>query len=137
VLGVVYAPALDLLYAASRDAGAWRHKRRSLPRRIMRPVRAAHRPLTVVESRSHGGADPGRHLPGARIGTRIPLGSSLKFCLVADGTADVYVRPGPTREWDVAAGDCIYRHATLRGRNPSPLKYNTPELRNDGFVLGL
>jgi 3'(2'), 5'-bisphosphate nucleotidase len=137
VLGVVFAPALNVLYAASREAGAWRHRHRSIPRRIFRPERPAHRALTVVESRSHGTDEIASHLPGARIGLRLKLGSSLKFCLVADGTADVYVRPNPTMEWDVAAGDCIYRYASVGGgRNRSPLRYNKPELRNDGFVLG-
>ena len=137
VLGVVFAPALGVLYASSRDAGTWRYRRRSLPRRIVRPLDERSSGLTVVESRSHGTDEVAEHLPGRRIGQRLRVGSSLKFCLVADGTADVYVRPGPVREWDVAAGDCVFRYATAHGPNRSPLHYNTPELRHDGFVIGL
>ncbi len=64
-------------------------------------------------------------------------GSSLKFCWVAEGKADVYPRFGPTMEWDVAAGDCIFRNSGEAAPRRSPLVYNQPELRNPGFVLGL
>ena len=62
----------------------------------------------------------------------------MKFCLLADGSADLYPRLGPTMEWDVAAGDCIYRYsAEGETPHPSPLTYNKESLRNDRFVLGL
>ena len=57
---------------------------------------------------------------------------------MAEGTADVYPRKGPTMEWDVAAGDCVYRSS---GRDaparPSPLQYNKPTLKNASFVIGI
>ncbi|MCL4866375.1 MAG: hypothetical protein KJZ47_10800, partial [Gemmatimonadales bacterium] len=71
------------------------------------------------------------------VAERVPVGSSLKFCLVAEGTADVYPRLGPTMEWDVAAGDCVFRNSGIDGPRHSPLAYNQPDLRNASFVLGL
>ena len=68
---------------------------------------------------------------------RVQAGSSLKFGLVAEGKAHVYPRFGPTMEWDVAAGDCVYRYASVNGERSSPLTYNTPSLRNTGFVIGV
>jgi adenylylsulfate kinase len=56
---------------------------------------------------------------------------------VAEGKADIYPRLGPTMEWDVAAGDCIFRNSAATGRRTSSLVYNQPELRNAGFVIGL
>jgi 3'(2'), 5'-bisphosphate nucleotidase len=90
----------------------------------------------VVESRSH----PTERLE-AFISTlgpvaRIPLGSSLKFCRVAEGSADLYPRFGRTMEWDVAAGDCVFRHSHANGRpRPSPLVYNQPTLATPEFVI--
>ena len=52
-------------------------------------------------------------------------------------TPDVYPRLGPTMEWDVAAGDCVFRQSGRDGERPSPLTYNKPDLRNPSFVIGL
>jgi 3'(2'), 5'-bisphosphate nucleotidase len=136
VLGVVFAPAVDLLYVAGRGLGAWRQRGAAPRERIV--SRTAPRPggLIVVESRSHPSAELERFMQTLHVAERIAAGSSLKFCLVADGTADLYPRFGPTMEWDVAAGDCIWRNAAESQQNPSPLRYNTAELRNEGFVIG-
>jgi 3'(2'), 5'-bisphosphate nucleotidase len=67
----------------------------------------------------------------------VKAGSSLKFCWVAEGKADIYPRLGPTMEWDVAAGDCVYRQSGRDRERPSPLTYNKPDLRNPSFVIGL
>jgi 3'(2'), 5'-bisphosphate nucleotidase len=136
VLGAVYAPAVDLLYVAGRSLGAWRQRNAAPRERIM--SRTAPRPggLIVVESRSHPSAELEQFIQTIPVAARIAAGSSLKFCLVADGSADLYPRFGPTMEWDVAAGDCVWRNATLTGQNPSPLRYNSPDLRNAGFVIG-
>jgi 3'(2'), 5'-bisphosphate nucleotidase len=71
------------------------------------------------------------------VARRVKAGSSLKFCWVAEGKADLYPRLGPTMEWDVAAGDCVYRQSGRGGERPSPLTYNKPDLRNPSFVIGL
>jgi 3'(2'), 5'-bisphosphate nucleotidase len=93
--------------------------------------------LRVAESRSHPSAELEAWLAERPVAARVPVGSSLKFCLVAEGSVDVYPRLGPTMEWDVAAGDCIYRHSGRAGPRQSPLVYNQPTLRNPSFVLGL
>jgi len=136
VLGVVYAPARDLLYAAGAGLGAWKHAPLEAPRRLFGPEGPAGRALVVVESRSHPSADLEEYLATVRVARRMRVGSSLKFCLVAEGSADLYPRLGPTMEWDVAAGDCVWRDAVRTGRRASPLTYNKPDLRNPDFVIG-
>jgi len=136
VLGVVLAPALDLLYFGRIGAGAWRREADGPVERIHSSERPATAPRVVVESRSHPSAELEAYLAGIRVERRIAVGSSLKLCWVADGRADLYPRFGPTMEWDVAAGDCVYRAAGRGGANPSPLRYNKPDLRNGSFVLG-
>lgn len=136
-LGVIYAPALDRLYSARLGAGAWREVGGAAAERIFSRERGRPGPLTIVESRSHPSPEMAQFLAGLEVGDRVEAGSSLKFCLVAEGRADVYPRLGPTMEWDVAAGDCIWRSAARDGTNPSPLTYNKPDLRNERFVIGL
>ena len=137
VLGVVHAPGHDVTYWATEGAGSWRRRGTGLAVRIMALAPAPGAALRVAESRSHGSPTLDEVLAGYRVGERIAIGSSIKFCFVAQGTADCYVRLGPTMEWDVAAGDCVFRCATADGTShPSPLTYNQPGLRNAGFVLG-
>jgi 3'(2'), 5'-bisphosphate nucleotidase len=134
VLGVVLAPALGRLFAADRttvvvedDAG-----RRGLSARAA-PAAGA----TLVSSRSHGDAEAlARFCEGRRIAASITAGSSLKFCLVAAGEADLYPRFGRTMEWDTAAGDAVLRAAggrvtDLKGRS---LRYGKPGFANPPFV---
>ena len=136
ILGVVYAPALDLLYRAAKGSGAWKEEASLPPERIFSRAPAPDAALTIVESRSHPSRELESYLQTLRVGRRVAVGSSLKFCWVAEGKADIYPRLGPTMEWDVAAGDCIYRNAARTGQNRSPLAYNKPDLRNEHFVLG-
>jgi 3'(2'), 5'-bisphosphate nucleotidase len=137
VFGVVLAPALDLLYWAVKDQGAWREEKGGGAERIYSSPRAPGTPLTVVESLSHPSAELEEYLQTISVGRRVKAGSSLKFCWVADGRADVYPRMGPTMEWDVAAGDCVYRQSGRDAERPSPLTYNKPDLRNTNFVIGV
>jgi 3'(2'), 5'-bisphosphate nucleotidase len=134
VFGGVLAPALDLLYWAAKGQGAWREAKGGAPERIFSATPEPGRPLTVVESLSHPSPELEEYLQTIPVARRVKAGSSLKFCWVAEGRADVYPRLGPTMEWDVAAGDCIYRRGAER---PSPLTYNKPDLRNPSFVIGL
>ena len=136
VLGVVYAPAVKLMYVAGRGLGAWRQRDGGARDRIYSRTGPRTGGLIVVESRSHPSAELERFIETIPVAQRIAAGSSLKFCLVADGSADLYPRFGPTMEWDVAAGDCIWRNATMTGQNASPLSYNTPDLRHPSFVIG-
>jgi 3'(2'), 5'-bisphosphate nucleotidase len=137
VLGVVLAPALDLLYWAVKDGGAWREEAGGPAERIYSEEPSPDRPLTVVESLSHPSAELEEYLKTIPVGRRVKAGSSLKFCWVAEGRADVYPRLGPTMEWDVAAGDCVYRQSGRDAERRSPLTYNKPDLRNLSFVIGL
>jgi 3'(2'), 5'-bisphosphate nucleotidase len=135
VLGVVAAPALALTYYAARGHGAFRVN--GEPRAEPIQVRPAASPLVVVGSRSHRGDSLDGLL--ARIGPHElrPMGSALKFCLVAEGSADFYPRLGPTSEWDTAAAQAVLEVAggavtTLDGK---PLRYNQREtLLNPHFI---
>jgi 3'(2'), 5'-bisphosphate nucleotidase len=137
VFGVVMAPALDLLYWAVKGGGAWREAKGGAPERIYSTAPAPGAPLTIVESLSHPSVELEEYLKTIPVGQRVKAGSSLKFCWVAEGRADVYPRLGPTMEWDVAAGDCVYRQSGRDGERPSPLTYNKPDLRNSSFIIGL
>jgi 3'(2'), 5'-bisphosphate nucleotidase len=137
VLGVVLAPALDLLYWAVKGGGAWREENGGRAERIYSSPPSPGMPLTVVESLSHPSPELEEYLQTIAVGRRVKAGSSLKFCWVAEGRADIYPRLGPTMEWDVAAGDCVYRQSGRDGERPSPLTYNKPDLRNPSFVIGL
>jgi 3'(2'), 5'-bisphosphate nucleotidase len=137
VLGVVEAPALDLLYWAVKGGGAWREEKGAAAERIYSTTPAPGAPLTIVESLSHPSQELEDYLKTIPVAHRVKAGSSLKFCWVAEGRADVYPRLGPTMEWDVAAGDCVFRQSGRHGERPSPLIYNKPDLRNPSFVIGL
>jgi 3'(2'), 5'-bisphosphate nucleotidase len=136
VLATVFAPAKDALYFASAKGGSWRKLGGGNPERIFSATKSVGSPLTIVESRSHPSEALEKFLASQAVGKRIQVGSSLKFCLVADGTADVYPRFGPTMEWDVAAGDCVWRYSGREAPRSSSLIYNKPDLRNGDFVIG-
>jgi 3'(2'), 5'-bisphosphate nucleotidase len=135
VLGVVYTPTSGLTYFAGPDGNAWRQQSDSAATQI-RTSRASSESLRIVASKDHAGPEVEallRRLPGARLSS---IGSSLKFCLVADGTADFYPRFVPTMEWDTAAAQCIVEAAggrllTLDGE---PLTYGKLGWRNPSIV---
>jgi 3'(2'), 5'-bisphosphate nucleotidase len=135
VLGVVHAPARHVTYAGARGVGSQR-LRDGVTSRLVARAPAPGRPVRIAESRSHRSPAMEAFLAPYRVGERVAAGSSLKFGFVADGTADAYVRLGPTMEWDVAAGDAVFRWASDGAPHPSPFTYNTPSLRNDSFVVG-
>jgi 3'(2'), 5'-bisphosphate nucleotidase len=134
VLGVVYAPALDELYWAWTGGKAYFATDSQSGELRTRP-RAT--PLLVAGSRSH--ADPRIVAALDKLGplTLVPLGSSLKFCRTARAEVDLYIRFGPTSEWDTAAGQCVLEQAGGRvlrtdGRT---LDYNAKEsLLNPDFL---
>ena len=135
VLGVVYAPVFDDLLHAEAGAGAF--ARRAGGDVAVATRRPPSPPLRVAASRSH--LDPRTAAALSRMGDaeRHGLGSSLKFCRIADGRIDVYPRFGPTSEWDTAAAQCVLEAAggavlRLDGR---PLDYNRKEsLLNPDFI---
>jgi 3'(2'), 5'-bisphosphate nucleotidase len=98
---------------------------------------SAASPLRIAGSRSHSGEREERMI--ARLGTvtRLPLGSSLKFCRIAEGEADLYVRLGPTSEWDTAAAQCVLEQAggAVTDLDGTPLRYNARDsLLNGDFI---
>jgi 3'(2'), 5'-bisphosphate nucleotidase len=136
VLGAVYAPVLDRLYAGVVGLGAWR----SDAGEALQPIAVrspAASPLRVVGSRSHPSPELAEYLAGLPAHEITDMGSSLKICLVAEGAADVYPRLGPTSEWDTAAAQAILESAGGRmidvaGR---PLRYNSKDdLLNPHFL---
>lgn len=134
-LGVVHAPALNLTYYAGQGLGAWRKEEGLPPRRIQtRPAPASS--LAVVASKDHAGPLVTAMLARLTEPTLRSMGSSLKFCLVAEGKADIYLRDLPTMEWDTAAAQGIVEVAggsvcALDGR---PLRYGKPGLRNPAII---
>lgn len=134
-LGVVFAPALDRLFGGAAGEGAFTHDRAGQRSVACRPAPADG--ITVVASRSHGDADAlDRFLAGRKVAASASAGSSLKFCLVAGGQADLYPRLGRTMEWDTAAGHAVLAAAggrvrTLQGAD---LRYGKPGLDNPHFV---
>jgi len=142
IAGAVYAPALDRLwFAGARAFACPAPLGADLPQpqawRALK-VRAAPPALTALASRSHCDPATEAFLAGLPIGDRRSAGSSLKFCVIAEGEGDVYPRFGPTMEWDTAAGDAVLRAAggaTLAVEG-GPLLYGkiAAGLRNGGFV---
>lgn len=137
VMGVVFAPALDLMYYAGEGLGSWKREGSGSPTRIFSMPPRPGQGLVVAESRSHPSSELEAYLKTINVARRVQAGSSLKFCWVAEGKADIYPRLGPTMEWDVAAGDCVFRNSSASGQRLSSLVYNQSELRNEGFILGL
>ena len=143
VAGAVYAPAIARLWYAGHHAFACEATPgAALPgRSVVRPIHARPAPangLVAIASRSHADPQTEAFLERLPIGERRCAGSSLKFCLLAQGEADVYPRFGPTMEWDTAAGEAVLRAAggTVEGCDHRPFKYgkSKAQYRNGGFI---
>jgi len=133
VLGVIYVPVKDWFYYAEQTIGSFRIIS-GVTEKISSNKVTLPQPLISVESRSHPSAKLDEFLGKLKIKDRIKVGSSLKFCYVADGTADIYARLSPIMEWDVAAGDAIFRFSGNGRILETGLTYNKPELINNGFI---
>jgi 3'(2'), 5'-bisphosphate nucleotidase len=154
MLGILYAPLQDILYYSDTGSGAFRleglsgkldgissvGKMREASTAL--PLQRNYEGFRVVASRSHINRETKRFIKTVR--SRHPdlqlvsRGSALKFCLVAEGSADIYPRFGPTWEWDTAAGQAIAEAAGCRVTlvdEKSELGYNKEELLNPGFIV--
>jgi len=141
VAGAVYAPALKKLWFAGSHAFACPMRADGRPPALdnLCPIHTRTAPssgLVAMASRSHGDGQTDAFLGRLPIKKRMIAGSSLKFCVLAEGDADVYARYSPTMEWDTAAGDAILRAAggqmcTWEG---GPFRYGKPAFRNGGFI---
>jgi 3'(2'), 5'-bisphosphate nucleotidase len=142
IAGVVYAPALGILFAAGRHS--WRAKVAADVANVegmLAPIRTRRYPtegLTAVVSRSHLDPKTTAFLTTVPIADRRDAGSSLKFCRIAAGEADVYPRFAPTMEWDTAAGHAVLLAAggCVLGLDGRPLCYGKCKqgFRNSGFI---
>ena len=134
VAGIVYAPAIDRMFVGDLESGAREIGADGIARKIS--VRGSGETLTAVASRSHLTKETEDFLSANKISECVNAGSSLKFCLVAAGEADIYPRFGPTMEWDTAAGHAVL--AAAGGRvltcDGSPLSYGKPQFRNPYFI---
>ncbi|MFZ0240213.1 MAG: 3'(2'),5'-bisphosphate nucleotidase CysQ [Desulfobacterales bacterium] len=164
-IGVVYAPVLDRLYFASRKLGAHKIDRPPVPAgsggadgnsrdegaslesllqgAVQLPIAGRPlKPFVIVGSRSHANPDLEKLVEQKRREhgevQLMTAGSSLKICMVAEGSADLYPRLGPTCEWDTAAGQAVAESAgakLLDYKTGAPLTYNRPDLINPWFVV--
>jgi len=136
VLGVVYAPALETIWQGLVGVGAWKQEREGTLQPIaVKPLPASLKEnvVTVVASRRHGGdalqgllASLATHFQDVR---EVNMGSSLKICLVAEGSADLYPRLAPTSEWDTAAAQAVLAAAggDIVKTDLTPLRYNSED----------
>jgi 3'(2'), 5'-bisphosphate nucleotidase len=136
VLGLIHVPVKDLTYAAGGPGTATRQEGRAAPVPI-----AARKPpeggLVVTHSRSHNASPKvDAFLEGMKVAERLVSGSAYKFCLVAEGRADLYPRFGPTMEWDTAAGQAILEAAggSVATIEDAPFRYGKPGFLNPGFI---
>lgn len=139
VLGVVYVPAFDVLYYGEKSIGSYKREGDEKAVKLETGVFEAPGKARIVVSRSHGDDTTAEKLKniGIEVSEEVPSGSSIKFCLVAEGKADLYPRLGPTMEWDTAAADAVYRYSAKNGEKYSPLSYNKESFKNPYFLLGL
>ncbi len=131
VLGIIFVPVTQVLYWGGKAIGSFKKEGKEA-----QPIKVSNRinGLTAVGSRSHGGEN--KLLVKYDIKEEINIGSSLKFCMVAEGIADIYLRENPTMEWDTAAGQAILEGAggkmtTIEGLE---FPYNKTNMLNGGFV---
>ena len=133
-LGVVFAPATGRLHGGCVGEGAWLDEGRG---RVAISTRERGTAATAVASKSHLNQATIDYLEAA-VGTcdYVSVGSSLKFCIVAEGAADIYPRAAPTSEWDTAAGHAVLLAAggLVDGPDGEPLRYGKRAFLNRAFV---
>lgn len=132
-LGVVYAPATARLHGGCVGIGAWLDEGQG---RVSITTREPGDALTAVASKSHFSQPTADYLEAVGARDYVSVGSSLKFCIVAEGRADIYPRLGPTSEWDTAAGHAVLLAAggLVDGTDGSPLGYGKKAFLNRAFV---
>jgi 3'(2'), 5'-bisphosphate nucleotidase len=142
VLGVIYVPVKDIFYFAQRGKGSFKIEKGSADQPIKASVSTNKEKLIVVGSRSHGGDALNAYMEERKKEYKnvelISSGSSLKFCLVAEGKADIYPRTGPTYEWDTAAGHAVVLESgksVYDFETDKPLVYNKENLLNGWFIV--
>lgn len=138
-LGVIAAPALGLIWRGIVGGGAERLTFSAKTMSAPQPIRTRPRPASdpvVITSRSHLDARTQAYIEGLAGAKRLACGSSIKFCRLAEGSADVYPRLAPTHDWDIAAGHAILLAAGGRIIAPdgSPIVYGSADLIVPAFL---
>lgn len=136
LLGAVYLPTRDTAYWGGKGLGAFRQVGQEEPQAIHTKP-ANEEGLVVVASRSHPDKRLDDFLADKKVKDMTPAGSALKFCLVAQGTANLYPRFNPTMEWDTGAGQAIVEGAggAVTDMDGNRFIYNKESLRNNGFIV--
>ncbi len=137
ILGVIYIPISNQTYWGSNNLGSFyiQGNRKAIQINVSQN---SENPLTIATSASHPSKDLGNLLEKIKNYKIIKKGSSIKLCLVACGEADVYLRLGPTSEWDTAAGEAIamYAGGSMKKVDGSLMAYNKKKkLRNEYFIV--
>lgn len=135
VLGVIYLPIQEVLYFGC-SSGSFRHIPGQAPERIEARTQADPQNLTAVVSRSHFSDEDKAFLEKNRIAHYLHMGSSIKFCMVAEGRVDIYYQSKGNMEWDTAAGQAIVEAADGRvvDKEHRPLRYNKPSVTNGPYL---
>lgn len=135
VFGLVSIPAKEVIYFAEKNRGAFKKEKGTEPVQIFPNSRKRDK-IVIAKSRSHSSEKDRAVISQLGEVQETNAGSSLKFCYVAEGKADVYLRGGRTMEWDTAAGQCIAESAGAKvfDFQGCPLKYNKKSLLNPRFV---
>jgi len=135
VMGVVYAPALNVTYAGAEGLGAYKEEQGQ--KQNISVINEAPKNWILVGSRSHRGEAMDAYLEKFSSYEFISKGSSLKLCMVAEGTAHLYPRLGPTSEWDTAAADAVVRAAggVVTDVEGHALQYNKENILNPWFMV--
>lgn len=135
VLGVVYAPAIDALYWGGAGLGAWRCVRGKTAD-IKVSANSAPDACRVVASKSNLNETTQSFIDRLGLVSLVKIGSSLKFCRVAEGEADIYPRLAPTCEWDTAAAQAVLEGAggMVLDLDGQPLQYGKPDVLNPSFI---
>jgi 3'(2'), 5'-bisphosphate nucleotidase len=133
IFGLIYVPVQDLLYYGDRTGSF-----KQVPGQSAVPIQVDRhaREWIALGSRSHADASESGYLDSFPVSSIKSAGSSLKFCLIAEGTAHIYYRKGPTMEWDTAAGHAIAKFSGAIFTTPEgePFVYNKRSLTNGSFV---
>lgn len=139
VAGVVYLPAQNVFYWAHKELGSFKQTVDNEYSLNCSSIPIDMDNLKIIGSRSHQSElmkDFADNFPGHEI---VAAGSSLKFCLLAEGKADVYPRFGPTSEWDTAAGQCVLEYAggSVYDNYGKPLGYNEKDSVLNPYFIGM
>ena len=140
VLGIIYIPVFNVFYFAVKNKGAFKKTGSTEPKKIQIRKLNANQPIVIASRRHANNEKLQKFFEAIKHYERISRGSAIKFCLIAEGNADIYPRFGETFFWDTAAGQCIVEEAGghVMDAKGNPLRYNgaRPYLNPYFFAVG-